>query len=323
MAGGPGTAELAIAAARAGSLGFLAGGYKSPEALSEQIGAVRAAGVPFGVNLFAPNPLSIDRADYRRYAGAIRKDLELHGASAPSEPIEDDDGWEEKVALLCADPPELVSFTFGVPPRATIEALRRAGTVTVQTITTADEAAVAAEAGADALAVQGPGAGGHSATLDPRRPIAERPLADVVAEIASVSDLPLLAAGGVADAGDVRAAIKAGAVYVLVGSALMLADEAGTTETHRAALAAGDRETVLTRSFTGRPARGLRNDFIDRHEAEAPLGYPAVHHLTKKMRSAAAAAGDPERVHLWAGAGYRAAVPGPAKSILTDLARLL
>lgn len=322
LAGGPGTPELVIAAARAGSLGFVSAGYKTPPALAEQMEAVRAAGVAFGVNLFAPSPLPVDREEYARYAEAIRADLEHHGAEAPPDPIEDDDGWDEKVDLLLAHPPELVSFTFGIPPLKTIAALRRAGSVTAQTITTADEAAAAAQTGVDALVVQGAGAGGHSATLDPHRRIADRPLADLVAEVSSRTDLPLLAAGGVAEAADVSAAIEAGAVAVLVGSALMLSDEAGTTPTHRAALAAADRDTVLTRSFTGRPARGLRNGFIDRHEAEAPLGYPAIHHLTTQMRRAAAAAGDPERLHLWAGIGYRAARPGPARTILADLARL-
>jgi NAD(P)H-dependent flavin oxidoreductase YrpB (nitropropane dioxygenase family) len=320
MAGGPGTPELVIAAGRAGSFGFLAGGYKTPQALAEQMQAVRAAGVEFGVNLFAPNAVTIDLGDYRRYAEAIRADLELHGTNAPAAPIEDDDGWHEKVELLLADPPAVVSFTFGIPPPEAIAALRDAGSVTVQTVTTADEADAAAAAGVDALAVQAPGAGGHSGTFDPRRPIIARALADVVAEVAARTSLPLLAAGGIASAVDVRAALEAGAARVLVGTALMLADEAGTTATHRAALVAAERETTLTRAFTGRPARGLRNEFIDRHEAEAPIGYPALHHLTSGMRRAAAAAGDAERVHLWAGTGYGAATAEPAAAILGRLA---
>ncbi len=103
----------------------------------------------------------------------------------------------------------------------------------------------------------------------------------------------------------------------------MLTDEAGTTDTHRVALAAADRDTVLTRAFSGRPARGLRNDFIDSHEAEAPLGYPALHYLTTAMRRNAAAAGDPERVHLWAGTGYRSAAAEPAAAVLERLSEML
>jgi NAD(P)H-dependent flavin oxidoreductase YrpB (nitropropane dioxygenase family) len=99
----------------------------------------------------------------------------------------------------------------------------------------------------------------------------------------------------------------------------MLADEAGTTAAHREALISADRETVVTRAFTGRPARGLRNRFIDTHESEAPLGYPAINHLTSPIRRAAAAAGDPEALHLWAGTGYRAARSEPVETILARM----
>ncbi|MEW2382167.1 nitronate monooxygenase [Micromonospora sp. NPDC047707] len=93
-------------------------------------------------------------------------------------------------------------------------------------------------------------------------------------------------------------------------TATALADPARTT-------------TVITRAFTGRPARGLRNGFIERYEATAPLGYPAVHHLTRGMRAAAAAAGDPDRLHLWAGTGDRSASTGPAGAVVDRLAAAL
>jgi NAD(P)H-dependent flavin oxidoreductase YrpB (nitropropane dioxygenase family) len=110
----------------------------------------------------------------------------------------------------------------------------------------------------------------------------------------------------------------------MVGTALLRTDEAGTTATHRAALAdPAARETVVTRVFTGRFARSLRNDFIDRYDSIAPAGYPAIHHLTSPLRKAAAAAGDPERLHLWAGTGYRQSTDGPAAAVLTRLAERL
>jgi nitronate monooxygenase len=91
--------------------------------------------------------------------------------------------------------------------------------------------------------------------------------------------------------------------------------------THQAALADPARtETVITHAFTGRPARGLRNSFIDTYEPLAPFGYPAIHHLTSPLRKAAAAAGDPDLVHLWAGTGYRHASKEPTTRILTRVA---
>src|SRR5437016_4479305 len=95
MAGGPTTPELVVAASSAGSLGFLAGGYKTPEILAEQVGAVRAAGAPFGVNLFAPNPVPADPADFRAYAELIAPEGERYGLDlAHAEPREDDDAWD-------------------------------------------------------------------------------------------------------------------------------------------------------------------------------------------------------------------------------------
>ena len=107
----------------------------------------------------------------------------------------------------------------------------------------------------------------------------------------------------------------------MVGTALLRTDEAGTTAPHRAALADPARGgTVVTRAFTGRFARGLRNDFTERYDGLAPAGYPAIHHLTTPLRRAAAAAGDAERLHLWSGTGYRGATEGPAGSVLARLA---
>ena len=106
-----------------------------------------------------------------------------------------------------------------------------------------------------------------------------------------------------------------------MGTVLLRANESGASATHQAALTDPARtETVLTHAFTGRPARGLRNAFIDAHEAEAPLGYPALHHLTSPLRKAAAAAGKPDYVHLWAGTGYRHATAEPTADILRRLA---
>src|SRR5580658_11107510 len=137
MAGGPTNPALVAAAARAGSLGFLAGGYKTPAALEQQIVEVRAQTGTFGVNLFAPNPVPVDPAEFRRYAAALQAEadhygLDLRGAQPV---VTDDDGWPDKISLLLERPVPLVSFTFGIPDPATIAALRRAGTITVQTVT--------------------------------------------------------------------------------------------------------------------------------------------------------------------------------------------
>jgi nitronate monooxygenase len=325
MAGGPTTPALVTAAAAAGSLGFLAAGYKAPQAMADEIAAVAAAAVPFGVSLFAPNPVPVSPSDFRAYAAEIAAEAARYGLSLDgAQPVEDDDHWHDKIDVLRAAPVPVVGFTFGIPAPDVIAALHRTGALLVQSVTSPAEAQAAADAGVDALAVQAAAAGGHSATLTPRLPLAGTPLPALVAAVRQAVRLPVIAAGGIAGPADVAAAIAAGADAVAVGTLLLRADEAGTSATHRAALADPARAgTVLTRAFTGRPARGIRNEFTGRYSDAAPYGYPALHYLTSPMRRAAAAAGDPERLHLWAGSGYRHATDEPAAAILHRLASAL
>ena len=324
MAGGASTPALVTAATRAGSLGFLAAGYKTPAQLAEQIAEVRGSGT-FGVNLFVPNPVPVDRAEFARFAAALQAEAEAGGYDVRLDgqaPVEDDDAWQEKVDLLLAEPVPLVSFTFGLPEPSVFRAFKQAGTVTVQTVTSAEEARSAAGAGADLLAVQGLAAGGHSGTWTPERIPGPVPLPELVRAVRGVTSVPLIAAGGLSTPAEVAAALQAGATAVMVGTVLLRSDESGAPAVHRAALAdPGRGDPVVTRAFTGRPARGLPNTFTAKFGPVAPAGYPALHHLTSPLRKAAAAAGDPELVHLWAGTGYRNAATGPAATILTDLGR--
>jgi nitronate monooxygenase len=324
MAGGASTPALVVAAARAGGLGFLAAGYQTPDALAGQLAAVRTEGVPFGVNVFAPNPVPVPVVAYRRYAAALRPEADRYGLALAGEtPLEDDDHWAGKLDVLLADPVPVVSFTFGVPGREVVHSLRKAGTVVLQSVTSAEEARLAAAAGVDGLVVQCSAAGAHSATLTPARLPASVPLPELLARVrAAVPDLPLIATGGLALPADVAGALRAGAVAAMVGTVLLRTYESGASATHQAALADPARtETVLTRAFTGRPARGLRNRFIDRYDAIAPTGYPALHHLTSPLRKAAARAGDADVLHLWAGTGYREAREEPAARTFERLAQ--
>jgi NAD(P)H-dependent flavin oxidoreductase YrpB (nitropropane dioxygenase family) len=324
MAGGPSTPELVVAAAKAGGLGFLAGGYKKPATLAEQIKAVR--GTLFGVNLFAPNPVPVDPDAFREYAKALQPEAAVYGLDlTAASPVEDDDSWSDKIDILLADPVPVISFTFGLPPVQILSALRRAGTLVAQTVTSVAEAQRATERGFDLLIVQSAEAGAHSGTLTPHQPPPPVPLPELIAAVRSVTAAPLIAAGGLATPEAIAEVLRAGAVAAAVGTVLLRSDEAGTSAIHREALAnpPGDGTTVITHAFTGRPARGLRNRFIDEFDAIAPLGYPAVHHLTSPLRAAAAREGDAGLVHLWAGTGYRNATDEPAGTILSRLAAAL
>jgi NAD(P)H-dependent flavin oxidoreductase YrpB (nitropropane dioxygenase family) len=322
MAGGPSTPSLVAAAGRSGGLGFLAAGYRTAADLAEQLPATPPAA--FGVNVFVPNPVPVDPAAFRSYARSLQAEADAYGLDLAAAPlIENDDDWPAKIDLLLSHPVPVMSFTFGLPPAATIAALRRAGSVVLQTVTSAVEARAAAELGVDGLIVQASAAGAHSGTFTPGVLPAEVPLPDLVRAVRAVVGLPLIAAGGVGTADDVAAALGAGAEAVMVGTALLRTDESGASAVYKTALgnAADGGTTVVTRAFSGRPARALRNGFVDRHHASAPSGYPAVHHLTTPLRRAAAAAGDAERVNLWAGTGFRHAAGGSAAAVLRELTR--
>ncbi len=320
MAGGPTTVALASAVTDAGGFAFLPAGYLTVAAFEALLGEARAAGRPFGVNLFVPQPGAIDPAAYAAYRDELAGEATALGVDLPAQPRHDDDAWGEKVDLLVADPVPLVSVTFGLPAAADIRRLQAAGSRVLATVTTPDEARAADEAGVDGLVVQGPAAGGHSGTFDPRRPIGDEATADVVRSVRATSPLPVLAGGGVDGPAAIHALLAAGAEAVAVGTLLLRAEEAGTSATHRAALAdPAFTTTVVTHAFTGRPARALRNGFVDRHGTTAPYGYPELHHLTRDLRRAAAAAGDPHRLHLWAGTGHRSAVAAPAAEIVRGL----
>ncbi|MGW2896453.1 nitronate monooxygenase [Streptomyces sp. NPDC001212] len=306
MAGGPSTPALVTAAARAGGLGFLAGGYKSAQALAGQMHTTRAQGVAFGVNLFAPNPVPISHEAYQRYARAVQVEADRYGLTLPEEPIEDGDHWTDKIDLLTSTPVPWVSFTFGIPDRAVVRALRTAGSTVLQSVTSAEEARLAAESGVDALIVQAPAAGGHSATLTPARPPQPIRLTDLITAVRHAVALPVIAAGGITTAADVAATLAAGAEAAMIGTALLRTHESGASAPHKAALVdPAFATTAITRAFTGRPARALRNHFIDQYDPIAPEGYPALHHLTGPLRKAATAAGDTRLIHLWAGTGHR------------------
>jgi len=320
MAGGPSTPELAAAGTNAGGLGFVAAGYLTAEVFAERLTAVRRlTSGPIGANLFAPQPSAGIRADIERYAKALAPEADRYGAQL-GEPRFDDDHWAAKIDVLLDVQPDVASFTFGVPSAQECGRLREAGITVVGTVTTLAEAQTAVNHGVDAVAVQGPSAGGHRGTFDPSAQPATQPLDELLAEVKAAVDVPVVAAGGLMTADDVGRVMAAGAAAAQLGTAFLLSAEAGSSPVHRAALQNPRfTETVVTRAFSGRYARGLRNRFIDEHEAEAPLGYPEVHWLTSPLRAASVRAGDPQAVNIWAGTGFRRAKTGTAAEIIGGL----
>jgi nitronate monooxygenase len=320
MAGGPSTPALAAAGTNAGGLGFVAAGYLTPEVFVERFAAARGlTSGPIGANLFVPQPSAGTPRDIELYAKTLAPEAERYGAQL-GEPRWDDDHWAAKIEVLLDVRPEVASFTFGAPSSEECRRLREAGIAVVGSVTTVPEAQTALTRGVDALAVQGPEAGGHRGTFDPAAHPATQPLDELLAEVKEAADVPVVAAGGLMTADDVGRVLAAGAVAAQLGTAFLLSDEAGSSPVHRAALKDPQfTETAVTKAFSGRYARGLRNRFIDEHESEAPFGYPEVHWLTSPLRQAAVRAGDPHAVNVWAGTGFQKIGSGWVADIIAAL----
>ena len=322
MAGGPTTTGSVIAAARGGAVGFLAAGYKQPSAVSDEIAEVRAARVRYGLNIFVPTPPPANLAPLERYRESLKPEADRYDVRLPPLRPDDDDHFAAKIEIAVAAGVPLVSFAFGVPDPAAVRALRAAGSTVLITVTSAAEARDAMAAGPDMLIAQGGSAGGHASTTRPAAYRGDTTALDVLRDVAAVADVPVIAAGGTGTAGDVRALLGAGAVAVQCGTLFLLAEEAGTRPAQRAAMLSGRYgPTVVTRAFTGHPARALPNRFTAAHSAGAPVGYPAIHHLTAPIRAAAAAQGDAEALNLWAGTAHAAARPGTTAEIIDRLTR--
>jgi nitronate monooxygenase len=317
LAGGPSTPALTAAVVEAGAFGFLAAGYKTPEAARDDVRATRAlTSAPFGVNLFVPGP-EASPAAYAPYLERVRGEAERHGV-ALGEPRFDDDAWEAKLGLLEADPVAAVSFTFGCPAPEIVARLQAVGSAVWVTVTDPDEAQQAADAGAGALIVQGVEAGGHRASFVDGEG-GDYGLLALLALVGARTDLPLVATGGIATGAGVAAVLCAGARAAQIGTAFMRCPEAGTASLHRAALAT-PAATQLTRAFTGRQARGVVNRFLREHSASAPIAYPQIHHVTAPLRAAGREAGDADVVNLWAGQAHELARELPAGELVAALA---
>ncbi|RDH78051.1 nitronate monooxygenase [Mycolicibacterium moriokaense] len=320
MAGGPSTPELAAAGTNAGGLGFVAAGYLSADALAERVVAARTLSTgPIGVNLFAAQPSAATPEAVEKYAADLAADAARYDAKLGDARYSDDD-WTAKLDVLLDLRPEVASFTFGLPTAEECLRLREAGIATVATVTSVHEADAAVDCGVDAVAVQGPSAGGHRGTFDPGAEPNPQPLPELLSATLARVSVPVIAAGGLVSADDVHRVLAQGAVAAQLGTAFLLADESGSSPVHRAALQDPQfTETVVTKTFSGRYARGLRNRFIDDHEAQAPFGYPEIHYLTGPLRAAAVRARDPHGTNVWAGTGFQSIGPGPVADIMAGL----
>jgi nitronate monooxygenase len=243
------------------------------------------------------------------------------GLPAPVAPTLEPDPFPAQLEAVLDARPAIFSFTFGIPDGDAMSRLKARGIAILGTATTVAEARQLEQAGVDAIVAQGSEAGAHRGTFLDSFESSMVPTLDLVRATVSAVSLPVIATGGLMDGRDIVSAINAGAVAAQLGTAFLPCPESGASEVYkRAILAATEDTTVVTRAFSGRPARGLRNAFMASVDGKGLiLPYPLQNALTRSMRTAAAKQGIPDYLSLWAGTGVARARAMPAGDLVASL----
>ncbi len=324
MAGGPSSPDLVCAASESGALGSIGAAYSSP---SEIHGFVNNLSLktqkPFAINLFVPHESPNLSPDQIRDAIAatqiFREELSLPQPVLTPPFEEDFDAQFETVLSL---KPRVLSFVFGTLKEQYIGAAHDQGLILIGTATTPEEALELKDSGVDAIVLQGVEAGGHRGIFNPNAPDPGIPLSALLRETKKKVKVPLIAAGGIMTSHDIHVALQLGADAVQMGTAFMATKEAGTPAPFREKLLdSPQRQTKLTRAFSGRLARGIPNRFmreLDSHP-HAILPFPAQNIFTRDIRSASQRAGWPDHLSLWCGTGAGDLWTGSARDLIAQL----
>ncbi|MEM6987309.1 MAG: nitronate monooxygenase, partial [Pseudomonadota bacterium] len=310
MAGGPCTPELVAAVGRAGALGSFGFAYSQPEQIEQDIQRTRAlADVPINANLFVfPNDVARESSAEALAAQASYAHYDSFDAAPPTAapPGDGHPDVEAQIDVLCDLKPRVVTFHFGLPDQAVVDRIKATGASVGCSATTADDAETLVTGGADFVIAQGAEAGGPRGTFDPDR--ADHPIGTfaLIPAIADRVAVPVVAAGGLMDGRAIAAAELLGADGAQLGTAFLSTDESGAAALYRDVMANHlDRPTVLTRGFSGRWARGVRNDFTEFMRDQAVLPFPLQNSLTAPLRAASKRAGSIEAQSVWAGQGFQ------------------
>jgi nitronate monooxygenase len=325
MAGGGDTPALVAAVCEAGGLGSIGAAYLTPEQIAAACATVRAKTKrPFAINLFVPQPPLPARVETSAALSRVAPFFAEIGLPAPEAPAQTVSGFDAQLAAAIEGGASLVSFTMGMPAAAALAAVKAKGLVLAGTATTVDEAFELERAGVDLVIAQGSEAGGHRGTFDAAK--ADSSLIGTLALVPQIVDavgVPVVAAGGIMDGRGIAAALALGAGAAQLGTAFLTCDEAGVPDAYKQAiLAAREDQTRVTTAFSGRPARGVINRFMQAIDATGDvLPFPLQNALTRPLRTAAARQGRAEFLSLWAGQGLRMARRQPAADLVAALVK--
>lgn len=309
------TPGFVAAAAEVGVLGSIGAGYLSAEATRDFIREVkRLTDKPFAINLFVPENAEMDQDKLRQAYLALQPIGKKLGMPFWKAPLSESDFYKQVDVIIEAGVP-ICSFTFGIPDQRTVQKLKEAGVLLIGTATTKEEAIAGEKAGLDAVVAQGSEAGGHRGSFIGEEYV---PLHRLLSDVVDAVKIPVVAAGGIANKEQMVTAIRLGAQAVQIGTALLATDESGAHPSYKqVVIEASENNTTLTKAFSGKSARGIRNSFMDMMENAPIAPYPYQNDLTKKIRSEAARLSKPEFMSLWAGENVQEATGGTLKEIIS------
>lgn len=317
--------ELAIAVSGAGGLGSLPAAMLDTDRLNEAINSILAGtDKPFNVNFFCHDEPIPDTVRELRWQHALARWYREYGLDAPPAAIHGRKPFDDAAAdVIAANPVPVVSFHFGLPSSRLIERVRSTGAKILASATTVDEACWLEDNGADVVIAQGLEAGGHRGMFKSLDVTTQCGTFALVPQIAAAVNVPVVAAGGIADGEGVAAALQLGASGVQVGTSFLLCPETTTSAVHREALSSrAARHTALTNVFTGRPARSIVNTAVRELgpiNDDAPA-FPLAAAAMAPLRAALEAQGRSEFSPLWAGQNVSGCAELPAAMIVARLA---
>ncbi|MGG2055482.1 nitronate monooxygenase [Lysinibacillus pakistanensis] len=311
--------KFVAACAEEGILGSIGAGYLDGEQTKNFIQEVKKlTKKPFAVNLFVQEDPRIDIEVLQKARMALQPFYDELGLS-PVQSVMSKEVFEGQIQAVLDENVAVCSFTFGIPSADVIQRLKDNKVFVIGTATTLEEAKRVELEGMHAVVLQSGEAGGHRGSFT--EPMQLITLPDLLQQVVGQISIPIIAAGGIVSKEDIEKALVSGAQAVQIGTALLVADECEISPLYKnAVLQSKAQQTTITRAFTGKPARGLANDFTKRMKDAPVAPYPLQNQLTTTIRKESAEQGNPEYLSMWMGEkSYLVKQTGTVKSIIEKL----
>ncbi|WP_208588788.1 NAD(P)H-dependent flavin oxidoreductase [Gracilibacillus suaedae] len=326
MAGGITTSKLVAEVSNNRGLGMIGAGYMYPIQIRDQIREIKGlTSNYFGINLFVPREFDVTENEMNtanRLLQPIREQLHVETDMEISTFNRVTETFHQQIKVIIEERVPVCSFTFGIPSKEVIERLKQQNIILMGTATTVNEAMEVEQSGMDIVVVQGSEAGGHRGTFLEGEQESLVGLMSLIPQVVDHVSIPVVSAGGIMDGRGLKASICLGAQGVQMGTAFLTCLESGANALHiEEILHATEDQTVLTRAFSGKWARGVNNKFISnmkQHETYLP-DFPVQNSLTKGIRKKSSSQKNRDYMSLWSGQSPRLAKRQTVKSLIRNI----